>query len=118
MATIHGNFSFNPNPKCKDGDTFDDYNMTQAVADTEVCVGKKNLTFTEKGNKTNCKFPAGTTVEGPIIRKSFCSHLHPEWVSKGLPVCVLECEHMVKKYEFDEGAVTKDTFRKYEDKDL
>ena len=116
MATIRGNFSFNKAPKCNDGDTFDDYNLTQAVPDTPVCVGKKGLTFTKKGNKLNCKFPAGSTVEGNISKKSFCSHLHPEWVAHGLPVCVLECEHMVKKYEFDEGVVTKDTFRKYEDK--
>jgi len=86
-----GNFSFNPNPECENGDTFDNFNMTQLFPHTPVCSGKTGLIL-GNGNQLNCDFPGDTQGTRPL-HKSFCSHEHPEWIERGLPECPEDCEH-------------------------
>lgn len=115
MAKISGNFSFNPNPVCKAGDVFDDFNLTQLIPHTKVCTKVAGLIF-RNGNIMNCDLPADSVSICQSIYMSFCSHLHPEWVALGLPVCPTECEHVTEKYPFEDKSVVQYTAYQYEDK--
>jgi len=75
------------------GDTITGGNYSQLVPDTDVFTKLDNITVTG-GNFCNCRKPATWTVEGGNWGQvSRCSHEHPEWVAKGLPVCAEDCEH-------------------------
>ena len=123
-----GNFSFNPNPECENGDTFGgviqykgkplqtSFNLTQLFPHTAVCVGKTGLIL-GVGNQTNCDFPDGT--QGAVARHmSFCSHEHPEWIARGLPECAEDCEHEIieDRDTVEVGGVVYVLKRYYEDK--
>ena len=111
-----GNFSFNTEPECSDGDTFEDFNLSQLTPGTEICKGKENLTF-KNGNLTNCTVPEGSTIIGCNESQiSFCSHLHPEWIAKGLLECADECSHVDKKEELESGGKVIYTVYTYKDK--
>lgn len=102
------NFSGNPNPECDNGDTFENCNFLQAVADTLICAGKTGLTF-RNCNLINCVLPPDATREaGNICRKELCSHLHP---GLGLAPCADECDHYIGS-DIDENG---DVDRQYED---
>jgi hypothetical protein len=59
---IHkGNFSF-IDPKCNDGDVFENFNLTQKISGTAVCIGKKGLVF-RNGNLVNCAVPSDARIE-------------------------------------------------------
>lgn len=87
-----GNWSF-AEPPFADGDTVKGGNCSQLLPNTEICKTVKNLTITG-GNFCNCKpQPTWTITGGNWCQKSFCSHEHPEWVARGLPVCAEDCLH-------------------------
>lgn len=86
------NYSFK-DPKDVSG-TITSGNFTQLHPDTPIMVGKK-LTILG-GNFTNVrKDPAWEVNGGLWMQVSRCSHLHPELVPLGLPVCPPQCEHVV-----------------------
>ena len=113
------NYSFTMNralPEVNDGDTISDCNFTQAEPNTSIFSGKKNLHFL-RCNLTNCSLPADATIENSSNRqKSFCSHLHPDFVRCGLPQCAVDCVHVI---DFDtviiDGQIVE-TIYHYEDK--
>lgn len=86
------NFSL-AQPPCEAGDTFEACNLTQLRPDTEICGGLSGLTF-RRCNLVNCKPPPDAAIEEcNTAQISFCSHLHPEWMDKGLPACAVDCQH-------------------------
>lgn len=93
MAIIReGNWSFQ-DPRFQDGDVVYGGNFTQLFPDTEICVGVENVTV-HGGNFVNCKVPAGWKLQGGNwCQISFCSHLRPDLIAHGLPVCQEDCSH-------------------------
>ncbi len=94
MADIHksGNWSF-VEPPFKDGDVVEGGNYSQLLPDTEICKTVKRLTIMG-GNFTNCKLQPGWKVTGGNWTQiDRCSHLHPEWIERGLPKCRANCMH-------------------------
>ena len=86
------NFSFQ-DPECESGDVFERCNISQVIPETEICKDKTGLVFTSC-NLVNCKPPADSKVEScNTAQISRCSHEHPEWVERGLPVCKADCAH-------------------------
>ncbi|MCP4607749.1 MAG: hypothetical protein GY845_03390 [Planctomycetes bacterium] len=87
------NYSFQ-NPDLPNNSVITVGNFSQFVQNTEIMKGK-TLTI-NGGNFCNVKKQPEWTINGGLwVSKSFCSHLHPSWISKGLSVCELECEHMI-----------------------
>ena len=92
MIWTSGNFSFSA-PPFQDGDTVTGGNYSQMKPNTEICASVEKLIILG-GNFTNCKpQPTWTVIGGNWCQKSFCSHEHPEWVKRGLPVCKEDCTH-------------------------
>ena len=92
MVHKSGNYSFRE-PPFKEGDTVTGGNYMQLAPGTDICAGMKNLTITG-GNFVNCaKQPTWDVKGGNWCQVSRCSHKHPEWVAKGLPKCVADCQH-------------------------
>ena len=97
MTTIKsGNFCFSdPGDKVPDGSTIEGGNFSQLVPDTPILVGK-TLTI-RGGNWVNVRKDANWTIGGGNwTQVERCSHLHPEWVAKGLDECDEDCEHVVQ----------------------
>ena len=91
------NFRLIPPTGIENGDTFIGCNLIQVAPHTAICTGIIGLTFTGC-NLTNCDVPENAIVDncgGYGRHKSRCSHLHPEMVEKGLPVCTENCSHVV-----------------------
>lgn len=89
-----GNWSFRQ-PPLEEGDTVQSGNFSQLLPHTPVAAGIANLTI-KGGNWTNVQAKASWTIQGGTWRHiSFCSHLHPDWVQSGLPVCVDNCVHVI-----------------------
>lgn len=109
------NYSFrDPGDDIKGGDVIEGGNFSQLIPGTEI-LKWKTLTI-NGGNWTNVKQdPAWTVNGGNWTQVSRCSHLHPEWVAKGLDECETECEHMVNKDEVVVDGQVIDTFYEYED---
>jgi len=79
-------------PKCNDGDVFENCNLMQVLPDTEIMVGKK-MTL-KNCQLTNVKLVSGMTIEGGNTCKwDFCSHNHEVFTKFGLPVCKEFCRH-------------------------
>ena len=99
-----------------DGQEFMLCNLTQMYPHTNPFGSAVNLVLT-RCNLTNCDLPSGSVVNDCMrTQVSFCSHLHPKWIDKGLEVCATECEHMVDKTEVRVNTVLIDTIYEYEDK--
>jgi hypothetical protein len=112
MATIkHGNFSFaDPGDKVPDGSTIHGGNFSQLVPGTEILKGKK-LTI-HGGNFVNVKKQSEWTIDGGNwCQVERCSHLHPEWVERGLEECAADCKHRSADKEWIELS-DADEFRK------
>ena len=116
MIYKNKNFSFGHLSKLaiEDNDEFISCNFSQAQ-DTEIGAGKIGLKFKEC-NGLNCVAPVDAVIEGGLwIKKSFCTHLHPDY-SPPLPPCLLECQHLtgIDTIEIDDVEVEK--AYNYEDK--
>lgn len=110
-----GNWSFrDPGDAISDGSIITGGNFAQHTPDTPIMVGKA-LTI-RGGNFCNVRIDPSWTIEGGLfMQASRCSHLHPEWVSKGLVECVEVCSHVVDTHEVRIDGVLIDT--EYERKD-
>ena len=86
---IHKNKNYSlTNPACSEGDTFEECNLCQAVANTVI--GCDNLTFINC-NLLNVELnPTWTVTGGLKVQKSMCSHIHSDW---GLTPCPEYCIH-------------------------
>lgn len=101
-------------PQFADGQEVREWNLTQLAPHTTIGAGVKGLRFVNC-NLLNCDVPKDAEViECLSIHKSFCSHLHPEWVEKGLPACPEDCDHVesVEEIEIDGELLV---IRHYED---
>ncbi len=111
MAIIErGNWSFkDPGDDIPSGSTINGGNFSQLAPGTVILAGK-TLTI-NGGNWANVKKDAAWTVNGGnFTQKSRCSHLHPEWVAKGLDECDEDCDHVV-----DTNTIGDLTIYTYED---
>lgn len=109
------NYSFqDPIADFKNGGVITAGNFTQLIPNTEIL---KGLTLTiEGGNFTNVKVqPEWTVTGGNWTQISRCSHVHPDWIEKGLPECSVECSHMTNKDEVMIDGVVIDTIYSYAD---
>jgi len=107
------NYSFQ-DPALLKGSVVDSGNFTQAVPNTEIMTDK-TLTI-NGGNFTNVKKqPEWKINGGNWTQIDFCSHLHPEFVGKGLPECGTECKHLDTKDEIEVDNVIVDTIYTYKD---
>ena len=82
---IHsGNFKMELPEDVQDGDTFDNFNLTQRVS--RQITDKTGLTF-RNGNLTNCQVPPDSVVESSClhIQKDFCYWLHLDMGLENLP---------------------------------
>jgi len=99
-------------PQFEPGQTVEGWNLTQLLPHTAIGVGVSGLTFVNC-NLLNCDVPAAAVVEDCLtVQKSFCSHLHPEWIERGLPECSEDCEHVsdVDEIEIDGETLTIYTY--------
>lgn len=110
-----GNWSFrDPGDDIPDGAVIEGGNFSQHTADTPILVGKP-LTI-RGGNWVNVLRDVAWTVEGGNwARISRCSHLHPEWISKGLAECPVACPHVVGTDEIVVDGQVVDTIYHRED---
>ena len=102
-------------PTFTDGQTVENWNLTQLQPHTAIGAGVSGLTF-RNCNLLNCDLPADAEVVDSLhCHKSFCSHLHPEWITHGLPECAEVCEHVA---DVDEVTIDGETvtFYTYADK--
>jgi len=91
-----GNWSFrDPGDDIADGATVYSGNFMQLMPDTPILVGK-TITW-RGGNLTNVRWDPNWVLEGSVnnYQVSRCSHLHPEWVERGLKPCAEDCKHRV-----------------------
>ena len=97
MAIIkRGNFSFSdPGDKVPDASTIEGGNFSQLEPDTAIMVGK-TLTI-NGGNFVNVRRDANWIIKGGNwCQVERCSHLHPEWVERGLSECAENCGHVTE----------------------
>ena len=113
-----GNYSFKTTglPEPVDG-VVEGYNFTQGVPHTKIYEGVNGLTF-RNCNLLNCDVPEDAVVEGYTMSyASFCSHLHPEWLSRGfIPECQENCTHVTRVDNVTVDGVVIDQNYTYEDK--
>lgn len=109
------NYSFtDPGDAIPDGAIINNGNFTQMYPDTPIMVGKP-LTI-NGGNFTNVrKDPAWTINGGNWTQVSRCSHLHPEWIPRGLAECPENCEHVTHVDTIEINGQVIDTIYTYED---
>jgi len=112
------NYAFTKNialPSVTNNHVFDGCNFSQAEPNTIIFAGVSGLTF-RRCNLSNCQLPADAIIEDCLrIQKSFCSHIHPRWVDKGLPECDEDCSHLVETDEIVIDGVAVDTIKHYKD---
>ena len=107
------NYSFQ-DPDLPNGSVINSGNFTQLLPNTEILKGKTLVI--NGGNFTNVKKqPEWTVTGGNWTQIDRCSHRHPEWISKGLSECVLECSHMTSKDVIEIDGTVIDTIYTYED---
>ncbi len=90
------NYSFKTDMDFEDGTTINNSNFSQANPNTVFpnLVGK-NITF-DNCNLVNVNIDENWTVEGcNIAQISRCTHLHPEYVDKGVAECAENCSHII-----------------------
>jgi hypothetical protein len=109
------NYSFtDPGDAIPDGAVINKGNFTQMYPDTPIMVGKP-LTI-NGGNFTNVrKDPNWIINGGNWTQVSRCSHLHPEWIPRGLAECPENCEHVTYVDTIEVGGQVIDTIYTYED---
>lgn len=108
------NYSFQQ-PIAENNQVFENANFSQVLPHTVVCAGITGLVF-RNCNLLNCDVPADAVIESCLtVHKSFCSHLHPELIEKGLPECTTECQHMASKEPIEVDGVVIETIYTYED---
>ena len=101
-------------PLCEDGDTFTECNFARLVPGTEIGLNAKGepcakLMFI-RCNLLNCIPPDDATViDCNTAQVSYCSHLSPELVAAGLPVCKADCKHITSQTPIWQPA-TKEEF--------
>lgn len=116
MAVIdRGNWSFRePGDDIPDGSTINGGNYQQMEPDTAILAGK-TLTITG-GNWCNVLQDAAWTVTGGNWSQvSRCSHLHPEWVARGLEECDEVCSHVISTDEIVVDGQVVETVYTYQD---
>ncbi len=93
------------------------HNFTQGAPHTKIYEGQAGLTF-RNCNLLNCDVPGDAVVEGYTpCHISFCSHQHPEWLSRGfISECATDCTHRTIVDTFTIDGVAIDTHSTYEDK--
>lgn len=105
-----------PLPDIENGHTFTGDNFLQLNAHTKIFEGKIGLTFINC-NLTNCDPPPDSVFIGIRPKQaSFCSHVHPSWIERGLPECIESCEHVIDTDEITIDGVVVDTVYHYSDK--
>lgn len=105
-------------PVLYSGDVVEQTNFQQLLPGTEIGVGVAGITL-RKCNLINCKFPKGTSFQKCQRKQvSYCSHLHPELVSRGLKECRKNCKHVVSSLPevVIEGRVVARDVYQYRDK--
>ena len=86
--------------------TLRDWNLTQLQPHTQICEGITRLKF-QNCNLLNCDVPEDAVVESCLTcHKSFCSHLHPDWIAHGLPECAEVCDHVAETDEIEIDGAT------------
>jgi len=114
MVYVNKNFSRGKIKKItpEKGDQFYRCNFSQLKV-TEIFKGIKNLDF-EACNLMNCILPAGTKPPKDclIVRKSMCSHIHPDV----RPLCPVNCQHVIDTYTIKIDNKQANKSYKYEDK--
>ena len=102
-------------PTFENGQEVREWNLTQLAPHTAIGVGVSGLRFVNC-NLLNCDVPEDADVVDCLtIQKSFCSHLHPEWVEHGLPECAEDCEHLTDTEEVWIDGELVETIRRYAD---
>lgn len=97
-------------PTFEQGQTVEGWNLTQLQPHTAIGGGVSGLRFVNC-NLLNCDVPADAVVESCLTcHKSFCSHLHPEWIQHGLPECDEVCDHVA---DVDEVTIDGETMTFY-----
>ena len=105
-----------PIPDVPNGSTFTGDNFLQMFPHTAILEGKAGLTFVNC-NLTNCDLPEGSVTVGcRPVHGSFCSHVHPKWIDKGLTECAVDCDHLDDTDTITIDGVVVDTIRHYSDK--
>jgi len=108
------NYAFR-DPECDNGDVFEYCNLTQLVPNTVLCEGTTALVF-RNCNLCNCLLPSDAKVEHcNTTQVSRCSHLHLEWIARGLTECVEDCVHVTEVETVEVGGVVIDTIYTRED---
>lgn len=105
-------------PQLYAGDVISRTNFEQLEPRTPVGEGVPKITL-KKCNVLNCLFLKGTALEQCYeMQVSFCSHLHPELVKRGLSECKVDCKHCVESIPevIIEGRVVAKDVRQYRDK--
>jgi len=94
---MENNYSFTRGlslPDVPNNYIFERYNFCRKEPHTAIFAGKTGLVF-RNCNLVNCDVPADSIIEGGLnIHKSFCTHIHPGWIEKGLTPCVANCYHV------------------------
>lgn len=115
MIYKNKNFSFK-DPKCNDGDTFEQCNLTQASPNTEICVGKKELRFI-RCNLVNCQVPIDSVIDRcNVAQISRCTHENPNLIDKGVSACAEDCTHRVGDTK-QSVEITEDEYRKLKEEE-
>lgn len=104
-----------PLPDIENGHTFTGDNFLQLLPHTKIFEGKTGLTFINC-NLTNCDPPEDSTLtHTKCPQVSFCSHVHPSFVSCGLDECITDCSHVIDTDTVTIDGVVVDTIYHYED---
>lgn len=108
------NYSFKEPNDIENNSIITEGNFTQLEPNTEI-MKDLNLTI-NGGNFTNVKKQSQWTINGGNFKQiSWCTHLHPKLVNKGLTQCATECKHMTNKEEVWVDGELIDTIYTYED---
>ena len=105
-----------PIPDVEDGHTFTGDNFLQLLPHTKILEGKKGIKFINC-NLTNCDIPEDAVSNlGKPQHIEWCSHLRPDFVTRGLKECVENCAHMVSVEKITIDGQVVDTVYQYEHK--
>jgi len=116
MIIKNRNFSF-IQPDLADGDILRDCNLSQAKPGTEIGKGIKGLVFADC-NLINCKVPDDARVIGcNLAQIDRCTHLHPEYIERGLKACPEDCRHRQGSQK-QWVVISEQEFKKHKDASL
>lgn len=107
-------FGMNPIPTVENNHTFTGDNFLQLSPHTEILSGVSGLTFVNC-NLTNCDIPQDAECIGCRPHHlSFCTHINPKLIERGLTECEVDCEHLVSAEDIILDGVVIDTIYQYE----